>query len=1087
MDPSLLDMIWVILSAALVFLMQAGFLCLESGLTRAKNNIDVAIKNLSDLGASVLLYWGVGFALMFGLSQGGWIGASDFFPPIGQGDAWLATFFIFQAMFCATSVTILSGAVAERMRFGGYLVVTLLISGLIYPIYGHWAWNGAQSGGSAGWLGRLGFVDFAGSTVVHSVGGWVALAALLIIGSREGRFPVDGVPRKITGSNLPMAILGVILLWLGWFGFNGGSTLAFNEQVPGIVANTVLGGAGGGMAALTLGWWRRGRADVDLLINGSLAGLVAITANCQAVTALSAVVIGGVGGIVMLFVGNLLERFHIDDAVGAIPVHLGAGIWGTLAVALFGDPEFLGTGLGLGGQLGIQTLGIIVCGAWAFGVGYLVLRIIHSFSPLRVTPEQERVGLNVSEHGATTELLDLLTAMDHQEKTGEIGFRVPVEPFTEVGQIAGKYNRVMHSVEQLNRRNELILSAAGEGVYGLDLQGNTTFVNPAAARMIGWKIEELLGKHQHTLLHHSKPDGTPYPELECPIYAATQDGEVHHVDREVFWRKDGTSFPVEYTSSPIQKQGRSIGAVVVFQDITERKKAEKALRSAKELAEVANQAKSDFLATMSHEIRTPLNGITGMMELVLETELTEEQQEHLRLVKSSANALLRLINDILDYSSIESGRVMIERVPFDLQRVVEEVRLLEGIRAREKGIELSMECADELPSTVVGDPVRIRQTVANLVNNAVKFTEKGHVRIKVGCEERGKTKGWFRIAVEDTGIGISEDKHDHIFDKFTQADSSTTRRYGGTGLGLAICRQLVGLMGGTIGVSSHPGEGATFWFTLCLSFKPNKEISLDPTQNGEAKKDSAFNVRRGSPHILVAEDNLVNQKVAVLTLEKLGCQVDLAVDGKEAVEKMGEQSYDIVLMDCQMPRMDGFEATAEIRRREGSAGRHTPILAMTANAMQGDRERCLATGMDDYLSKPVTQEDFRRMLERWLTKEQPASVDIKVLSRLQEDVGEEFGEIIDFFLRETPNLIADLREAIVRRDVELLYRTAHSIKSSSSNMGAKILASLSKEVEILGREGKTEVCEVCDDRIRAIEEEYSRVRDTLGEKREKAR
>jgi len=306
-EKHLIDILWVIIAAGLVFMMQGGFLCLESGLTRSKNSINVAIKNLTDFGIAVVLYWIFGFALMFGITNDGWVGTTHFLPNIGQGEAWLATFFLFQVMFCATAATIVSGAIAERTRFKAYIIITIVISGLIYPLFGHWAWGGAYVGASgpdnivgAGWLAKRGFIDFAGSSVVHSVGGWVALAIMLIIGPRTGRFPKGQPPQKIQGNNLPMAMLGVILLFFGWFGFNGGSTLALNDQVPGIIANTALAGASGLVVTLFVGWYFKKLPDGSLPMNGALAGLVAITANCYAVSTFSAVIIGAVGGVSFL-------------------------------------------------------------------------------------------------------------------------------------------------------------------------------------------------------------------------------------------------------------------------------------------------------------------------------------------------------------------------------------------------------------------------------------------------------------------------------------------------------------------------------------------------------------------------------------------------------------------------------------------------------------------------------------------------------------------------------------------------------------------------------------------------------------------
>jgi ammonium transporter len=433
--------------------MQAGFTCMESGLTRSKNSINVAIKNITDFGISTILFWSFGFALMFGATGGGWIGSTGFFLSLDTG-SWQISFFLFEIMFCATAVTIVSGATAERLRFRSYIIISIILAGLIYPVFGHWVWSGIQIGKPSGWLGTMGFVDFAGSTVVHSVDGWVALAALLVIGPRTGRFPPVGAHMKIHGSNLPLSVLGVLLLWIGWFGFNGGSTLALNDQVAGIITNTFLAGASGAMVTLAIGWIIRKQADAELVIFGSIAGLVAVTASAHAVSTVFALTIGGIGGVAMLGVDYLLEYLHIDDAVGAIPVHLGAGVWGTLAVAIFGEEKLLNTGLNRGDQLLIQASGIGICFLWTFGTSYGLFLLINRFFPLRVSLEDEHVGLNVSEHGATTELLDMFRTMDSQARTGDMSLRVPVEPFTEVGQIAERYNWVMEALQKEAAKTE---------------------------------------------------------------------------------------------------------------------------------------------------------------------------------------------------------------------------------------------------------------------------------------------------------------------------------------------------------------------------------------------------------------------------------------------------------------------------------------------------------------------------------------------------------------------------------------------------------------------------------------------------------
>lgn len=399
-----LDILWIIICSVLVFIMQAGFLCLESGLTRRKNSVNVAIKNLADFCLTTIVFWLLGFGLMFGATQNGWFGTSEFVLDFSLQSPFFSVFFLFQVMFCGAAVTIMSGAVAERMKFSSYLMITVVVSALIYPAFGHWAWAGLNDGATNGWLNSMGFVDFAGSTVVHSVGGWMSLAVLLIIGPRRGRFAEDGTPQKIHPSNLPLATLGTVFLFIGWLGFNGGSTLALNGQVANILVNTVVAGSVGALSAGLLGYAIQNRLNVTQFMNGCLGGLVAITANCFAVTTPVAALIGLVGGMIVIGVEELLEHYRIDDAVGAIPVHLGAGIWGTIAVGLYGDLDILGTGLSRLEQVGVQILGVAVCGLWVFGIGYILMRAINRISPLRVSPEHEDIGLNLAEHGELEEV-----------------------------------------------------------------------------------------------------------------------------------------------------------------------------------------------------------------------------------------------------------------------------------------------------------------------------------------------------------------------------------------------------------------------------------------------------------------------------------------------------------------------------------------------------------------------------------------------------------------------------------------------------------------------------------------------------------
>ena len=501
-----MDILWILCAAMLVFVMQAGFLCLESGLVRSKNSINVAAKNISDFTVSSTIFWAVGFAVMFGDSYGGIIGTNNFF--FGENASpLLITTFLFQMMFCGTAATLVSGAVAERTTYFGYLIITITISLAIYPIVGHWAWAGIISGTATGWLEQIGFIDFAGSTVVHSVGGWVALAAVLIIGPRIGRF--DVIDRRIPGSNLPMAVLGAMLIWFGWFGFNGGSTLGWTDSVPAILLNTCMAAFFGGISATIIKYKVDGYIDVLQIINGVLGGLVAITASCHIVTTSSAVTIGFIAGIVVHYGERLLEHQKIDDVMGVVPVHLFAGIWGTIAVALFADNTLLNSDLSMLEHLKVQLTGIIAIGFYSFSMAYIIFRLVNRFYPLRVGEKHELIGLNVAEHRVTTEVFDLLSAMNHQQKESDYSIRVPVEPFTEVGQIAQEYNRVIDKVhqeiqqrdhaltafKQSEYRKGAILDAAMDCIVSINSRGEIIAFNPASEQCFGVGRNHVMGRN----------------------------------------------------------------------------------------------------------------------------------------------------------------------------------------------------------------------------------------------------------------------------------------------------------------------------------------------------------------------------------------------------------------------------------------------------------------------------------------------------------------------------------------------------------------------------------------------------------------
>ena len=442
-----IDTLWVIDCAILVFIMQAGFMCMETGLSRYKNSINVALKNAADFGVSVVIFWIFGFGIMFGTSYNGFFGTDLFFFKTEKAE--YMTYFVFQAMFVATAATIISGAVAERMKFNGYLIMTVLATGVIYPIVGHWAWSSSYLTGSVkstGWLSDIGFVDFAGSTIVHSVGGWIALAAVIILGPRIGKYS-EANKGKFTGSSFPLAVLGTLILWFGWFGFNGGSNGAMDEAVPLILINTFLAAAFGLLTGLTISYFKYKKPDPFYIILGPLAGLVAITAGCNSMSSVISIFVGIIGSIIAIIVNETLNKFEIDDVVGAVPVHLAAGIWGTLAVGLFSDLTILDTGLDRFSQIKIQLIGITSIGLFTFISSYVVLSTVNKFYPLRVSPVQEELGLNIAEHNAVSVEHDLISILDKQSESGDLKIRGPQDPFTAGGVIGLYYNKLMSKLE----------------------------------------------------------------------------------------------------------------------------------------------------------------------------------------------------------------------------------------------------------------------------------------------------------------------------------------------------------------------------------------------------------------------------------------------------------------------------------------------------------------------------------------------------------------------------------------------------------------------------------------------------------------
>ncbi len=504
-----------------------------------------------------------------------------------------------------------------------------------------------------------------------------------------------------------------------------------------------------------------------------------------------------------------------------------------------------------------------------------------------------------------------------------------------------------------------VVEGTGDAVYVKDRQGRYLMVNPAYLRDFGRRATTMLGRTASELF--GPEEGEKIAAIEREVLTSGKGSTVEEIVPFI-----GQIY-LSNISPYFARDGSTVGIIGVSRNITVRKAEERAreelvqqLEIAREQAEQADRAKSDFLACMSHEVRTPMNGVLGMSELLLETTLDPEQRDYAAAIHESSTVLLNIINDILDFSKIEAGKIKIEPVAFNLTPYLQSTIAFTRPNAHSRGLSFHAYLAPDLPEAVIADPTRLRQIVLNLLNNALKFTESGGIILRAGISQGSAGAARLRIEVEDTGIGITPEQLERIFDKFAQADSSITRRYGGTGLGLAISRQLARLMGGDIHVTSEPDAGSTFYLDLPVRL-PQERIPPVPSSARDQSGIGGQTVNLSALRVLLAEDNAINQKVALKMLEKLGCHTDLAHDGAEAVEMALRHSYDLVLMDCEMPRMSGFEATAEILRR--SSEQNAPVIvALTAHAIAGYRERCLEAGMKGYLQKPLSTKDLLETL-----------------------------------------------------------------------------------------------------------------------------
>jgi PAS domain S-box-containing protein len=629
--------------------------------------------------------------------------------------------------------------------------------------------------------------------------------------------------------------------------------------------------------------------------------------------------------------------------------------------------------------------------------------------------------------------------------------------------------RGKHNELQLLKLSRAVEQAA-DAIFITDRDGIIEYVNPAFERMTGFHIDEVVGQTLRLVKSDCHDD-----LFFRSLWETILSGQTFRADL-TNRKKNGELFYVDATITPLKDgTGEISHFVATWRDVTARKQAEEEAQRARRAAEKANQAKSEFLANVSHEVRTPLGGILGMTELALETELTAVQREYLEMVRSSTNVLLGVINDLLDFSKIEAGKLALDPQEFALRASLAEVIKPLALRAHDKGLDLTCQVAANVPDHLVGDWSRLRQVLYNLVGNAIKFTEQGEILVSCQLSVVGKDtvessslttdnrqQTTLLFAVKDTGIGIPSDKQEAIFDPFVQVDGSMSRKYGGTGLGLAICRRLLGMMGGRLWVESTPGQGSTFHFLVTLPRGPS-EAAPAPAATPEALPHAAPAVR--PLHLLVAEDNPVNQALLLNLLTKQGHSVELTANGREAVQAVCRQPFDAVLMDVQMPEMDGLEATQRIRAAEADTGRRLPIIALTAHAMQGDRERCLSAGMDAYLAKPIDLRSLNQALAE-LTGVVPrvnGSVECParptpILDRataLRYVNGDEhlLASVTAVFLAELPGWRTQLKAARAQGDVQRLQRVAHTLTSALSALGALETHAAALRLETLARIG----------------------------------
>lgn len=686
------------------------------------------------------------------------------------------------------------------------------------------------------------------------------------------------------------------------------------------------------------------------------------------------------------------------------------------------------------------------------------------------------------------------------------------KPFQYIG-IRTDITKQKEIEQTMLEQHSFLLSLAnsmGEGVYAVDKTGKCTFINQKGLELTGYQESEVLGTNIHTLIHHHKEYGDETKMRSCPIFIRMQTGEPLNSDSQWFFDKERRSFPVSMNAVPLYRNHLFDGYVAVFQDISARKDAEQRLQNAKRQAEEANKTKSQFLANMSHEIRTPMNVIIGMSHLVLQTKLNKKQENYLNKIHHSAELLLNVINDILDLSKVEAGKLNIEYSEFWFKTVFDDLSSMLNLSAVEKGLSLRFEVAPEIPALLVGDAMRLNQVLVNLCNNAIKFTERGEVVVSASVLAKDSRHVELLFAVKDTGIGMTESQKAQLFKPFTQADTSTSRKYGGTGLGLSISKELVSMMGGEIWVESEQGSGSTFYFSLSLHYhegEASEPVNLDESREQHQAVLDGYT-------ILLVEDNRFNQEVAAELLNSYGASVNIAENGQKALTMLGEQPYDVVLMDCQMPVMDGYTATKIIR--QNNLFGDIPVIAMTANAMPEDIEEMYHSGMNDHIVKPVNVDNLLNTLTKWVNKNSRNSLSGTGQEMRTQDVTDnqtggivsgltdtewevldhtlamqrlgldavDYVKILERFAKNEADIVQKILEAWRRRDLATAAQLTHTLKGTSGTIGAMALHEQAKQCEaLLRKEELTDEAQMeLEDKLSILEVQFSEVIDEIRRK-----